>query len=549
MKHSAKIAAALLAGTMAVSLGLTGCGEQSAGTEPSQATSQATQQSTTKADSLTIAITNDENTLAPYTYVSGTGLVANRLIYDTLLTIDKDNNIIPWMVDDYTVSDDSKVYTMKLLDGQKFHNGNPVTAEDVKFSFEYAADKNVAGLRKIADKVEKIETPDEQTIIFTLKNTDINFARDGLAVMRIINKDVYDGVTDPTTVKESIGSGMYKLVEYKTGEYYKLEAVEDYFRGAPQVSKINMPIVTDATAVQQGILSGEFAASTSTISVEVVDTFKNTPNLEVYSNDGYAPTILNFNNGEEAMQDVKFRQALSYAIDVNDICKTLYGDYATVGTKGLIRSDMDYSVSGLEYVHDVEKAAQLLDELGYTEKNGDGYRFDKNGKVLDFDILTYSGNTIRARIAELAVEDLKEVGIKATVKSMEMDTVDAYVWPDFEVSKGRDYDMSTWGWSSSNTPTFLVSLCSSDYSIGTYNVMGYKSDNFDQIVTDQYSKVTSMDQMTSMLKELQTVVADEIPCLVIAYPDSLQVCNTQHSNGWESGKGLNIVNVFSFLAE
>lgn len=131
--------------------------------------------------------------------------------------------------------------------------------------------------------------------------------------MRIINKDVYDGVTDPTTVKESIGSGMYKLVEYKTGEYYKLEAVEDYFRCDPQVSKINMPIVTDATAVQQGILSGEFAASTSTISVEVVDTFKNTPNLEVYSNDGYAPTILNFNNGEEAMQDVKFRQALSYA--------------------------------------------------------------------------------------------------------------------------------------------------------------------------------------------------------------------------------------------
>ena len=93
MKHSAKIAAALLAGTMAVSLGLTGCGEQSAGTEPSQATSQATQQSTTKADSLTIAITNDENTLAPYTYVSGTGLVTNRLIYDTLLKHNRRNTI------------------------------------------------------------------------------------------------------------------------------------------------------------------------------------------------------------------------------------------------------------------------------------------------------------------------------------------------------------------------------------------------------------------------------------------------------------------------
>ncbi|MDD5953482.1 MAG: ABC transporter substrate-binding protein [Oscillospiraceae bacterium] len=418
-----------------------------------------------------------------------------------------------------------------------------------KFSFEYPADKNVAGLRKIADKIEKIETPDDKTVVFTLKNSDINFARDGLSVMRIICKDVYDGVKDPTTVKESIGSGMYKLTEYKTGEYYKLEAVEDYFRGTPQVSKINMPIVTDATAVQQGILSGEFAAATSSIGVEVVDTFKNTSGLTVYANDGYAPTILNFNNGEKALQDVKFRQALSYAIDVNDICKTLYGDYAAVGTRGLIRSDMEYAVGGLEYVHDTEKAAQLLDELGYTKTNGDGYRLDKDGKVLDFDILTYSGNTIRARIAELDAEDLKEVGIKATVKSMEMDTVDAYVWPDFEVSKGRDYDMSTWGWSSSNTPSFLVSLCSSDYSIGTYNVMGYKSDKFDQIVTEQYDKVTTMEQMTSMLEELQNVVAEEIPCLVIAYPDSLQVCNTDQYNGWESGKGLNVVNVFSFLNE
>lgn len=522
---------------------LAGCGEKTG-----EKTATEVAKDTRTADTLVIAVTKDENTLSPFTYVSGTGLVVNRLIYDTLLTTNLDGDVVPWMVeDDYDVSPDNKVFKLTLKEGLKFHNGEPVTAEDVKFSFEYPADKKVAALRKISKKIASIQVPDPRTIIFNLKESDLSFERDGLAYMRIISKSVYKDEKKPENIALSIGSGMYRLVEYKVGKYYKLEAVGDYFRGPPKVKSINMPIVKDATAVQQGLLSGQFAAATSDINAEAVEVFKRKPGLAVYAGAGYAPLMLNFNNGGPSLSKKEVRQAMAYGIDMKSISKSLYGEYAKLGSRGLIRSDHEYSQGGLDYTYDKEKSSDLLRSAGYLNKNEEGYLIDAQGKELAFELLTYAGNAIRSRMAELVAANLKEVGVRVLVKSMEMDTVDAYVWPDFEVSKGRNYDMAAWGWSNTNTPTFLLSLCSSEFDIGTYNVMGYKSEAFDAVVREQYAQAIDMQKMSLMLQNLQNIVAEDVPALVIAYPDSLQVGNTDQYDGWKKGKGLNMINVFSFL--
>ena len=545
----------LLAMMIVAVMFVTGCGASETASETAPATENvATEETapveeTAKAvETLTIAITKDENTLAPFTYVSGTGLTANRLVYDTLMTTDVNDEIIPWMVeDDYEVVD-FKEYTFTLKEGQKFHNGNPVTADDIKFSFEYPSGQNVSGQRKQCDKIESIEVIDENTVKFVLKTADINYMRDGFCYIRILDDAVYEGVEDATTVTDSIGSGMYKLVEYKTGEYYKLEAVEDYFRGTPKVKNINMPIMGDSTAIQQALLSGELAASTGSVGIQLLDTFKAVDGLTVFSNPGFAPTIININNGRAPFDNVDFRNALAYGIDVNGICETLYNGYALVGTKGAVRSDLSYSQTGLEYVYDTAKAVELLEGLGYTEMK-DGIRLDAQGKPLSFEIITYAGNDTRSRICELVQTQLKEIGIDVQILALDMDTADAYIWPDFEVANGRDYDLSTWGWSSSNSLTYLLSLCSSDFSVGTYNVCGYASENFDKIVEEKLNAVSSMEEMESLLKELQTVIAEETPLITIGYADTLQVCNTAMYDGWVAGKGMNVVNVHSFLGE
>jgi peptide/nickel transport system substrate-binding protein len=470
----------------------------------------------------------------------------NRLIYDTLFIADLDNNIIPWMVEEDYTEVDSKEFTFTLKDGLYFHNGNPVTPEDIKFSFEYPANQNVSGQRKVCNQIESIEVIDEKTVKFTLNATNVNFLRDGFAYIRILDDAVYQGVEDGSTVLDTVGSGPYKLVEYKTGEYYKLQAVENYFAGEVRVKNINMPIMSDT---QQALMTGELAASTGSIGAEMLDTFNAIDGLTVFSNAGYAPMIVNFNDGRAPFDNVKFRQAISYAVDVNGIADILYGGYAMTGTKGAVRADLPYAVSGLEYVYDVDKADAILEELGYTEMNADGVRLDENGDPLSFEIITYSGSALRSRCCELMQEQLKLVGIDLQILTLDMDTADAYIWPDFEVSKGRDYDLSTWGWSNSISMTYLISLCSSDFDQGTYNVCGYVSESFDKLVEEKLPNVKSEAEMHALLQELQMVIAEEIPLLTIGFPDTLQVCNTDLYDGWKGGAGSNVVNVFSFLAE
>ncbi len=521
---------------------LAGCGTDAGGQSGETGNSPAT------ADSLVIAITKDENSLTPFTYVSSTGLTVNRLIYDTLFTTDPDNNVVPWMVeDDYSVSDGYRTFTLTLLEGQKFHDGTPVTSEDVAFSLQYPATQNVASQRKICNQIESIDCPDARTVIIHLAAPDINFLRGGLCEMRIISKAQYESVEDASTVHEAIGSGPYQLAEYKTGEYYVLQAVEDYFKGTPKVGRINMPIMTDSTAVQTSLLSGELAAATSSISIEMLETFNAAPGIEIFANPGYAPMIMNINNGAEILNDPVFRDALCYAVDVKGIMQTLYGEYCIVGTRGVIRPDMPYSVDGLDYVYDPQQANALLDAAGYP-LGADGIRMDKSGETpCAFDILVYSGNTVRIRAAEMMAEQLKEIGVQLSVKVMEMDTVDAYVWPDFEVSAGRDYDLAMWGWGTSINPDFLVNMFSSDYSIGTYNVCGYVNAQVDEIVTGAYAAAEDEETLYAALREIQTIVAEDPGLICFGYADTLQACNTAQYSGFCAGKGMNVVNLYSFL--
>jgi len=489
-------------------------------------------------DSVVIAINKDENNLTPYTYVTSTGSVVNRLMYDTLFTTDLENNVIPWMVeDDYKIEDGYKSYTFTLIEGQKFQDGTPVTTADVEFSFTYQEDTS---------HIEAIEIADERTMTIRLKNTDMNFMRAHLVEQRIVSKVQYENLDDPAAVAEPIGSGMYRLKEYKVGEYYIFEAMEDYFKGTPKVKTINMPIMEDATAVQSALLSDQIAAATSSIGVEMVEAFKAKEGVEILAGAGYAPMMMNFNNGAAPFDDPAFRNALTYAIDAEGIMTSLYGEYCTVGTKGIIRPDMPYAAEGLEYVYDADKANAILDEAGYA-KGADGIRIDRNGEPCNVEILVYSGNTARIRAAELAAEQLKAIGVSMEVKVMEMDTVDAYVWPDFDVAQGRDYDAAMWGWGTSIRPNFLATLFSSDFIIGNCNVCGYVNEEMDAVINGAYAGAQSDDALYAALGEMQRIAAEDPSLICFGFADSLQACNMKMYDGFKAGKGTNVVNIFSFL--
>ena len=546
MKKTSKIAALFMAAALTVALA-TGCSQQQ--TEQSSNSSQST--SSIAVDSLTIAISADENTLTPFTYVHGSpGFDAMSLIYDTLFVRAPDNTIIPWMVKEYSVENDSKVYHITLEDGLKWHDGQPLTAEDVKFTFEYVLTQSRTRFSAIGKKVENIEVKNDKEFIITLKETDVNFINNSLTDLRIIPKHIYENEADATAVTSSVGSSMYQLVEYKSGEYYKLEAMEDYFKGSPKVKNLNLPIMTDKSSIQQGIIAGQLAGSTTSVSAAVLDTFNNASGIDILKADGYAPTMLYFNCEREPFNNAKFRQAISLGIDMDTIIQQVALGHATKGTPNFIREDLEEAEKGLSYEYNVDKANQILDEIGYHQKNSEGIRLDANGSPLQFSLLTYSDSTNRVRAAELISAQLKEIGIDVEVTSMESTAVDDKVWPEFDVSKGRDFDMTMWGWSA---PVMLnggslAALCSSDYAIGNDNIGGYKNDAFDQLVSN-YQSATTIEEANEASKEMQKFIANEYPFITLYYDDNLYACNTSMYDGWVASKSGSTLNVFSFLPE
>ena len=546
MKKTSKIAALFMAAALTVALA-TGCSQQQ--TEQSSNSSQST--SSIAVDSLTIAISADENTLTPFTYVHGSpGFDAMSLIYDTLFVRAPDNTIIPWMVKEYSVENDSRVYHITLEDGLKWHDGQPLTAEDVKFTFEYVLTQSRTRFSAIGKKVENIEVKNDKEFIITLKETDVNFINNSLTDLRIIPKHIYENEADATAVTSSVGSGMYQLVEYKSGEYYKLEAMEDYFKGSPKVKNLNLPIMTDKSSIQQGIIAGQLAGSTTSVSAAVLDTFNNASGIDILKADGYAPTMLYFNCEREPFNNAKFRQAISLGIDMDTIIQQVALGHATKGTPNFIREDLEEAEKGLSYEYNVDKANQILDEIGYHQKNSEGIRLDANGSPLQFSLLTYSDSTNRVRAAELISAQLKEIGIDVEVTSMESTAVDDKVWPEFDVSKGRDFDMTMWGWSA---PVMLnggslAALCSSDYAIGNDNIGGYKNDAFDQLVSN-YQSATTIEEANEASKEMQKFIANEYPFITLYYDDNLYACNTSMYDGWVASKSGSTLNVFSFLPE
>ena len=546
MKKTSKIAALFMAAALTVALA-TGCSQQQ--NEQSSSSNQSASSATV--DSLTIAMSADENTLTPFTYVHGSpGFDAMSLIYDTLFVRAPDNTIIPWMVKEYSVENDSKVYHITLEDGLKWHDGQPLTAEDVKFTFEYVLTQSRTRFSAIGKKVENIEVKNDKEFTITLKETDVNFINNSLTDLRIIPKHIYENEADATVVTSSVGSGMYKMVEYKSGEYYKLEAMEDYFKGSPKVKNLNLPIMTDKSSIQQGIISGQLAASTTSVSAAVLDTFNNASGIDILKADGYAPTMLYFNCEREPFNNAKVRQAISLGIDMDTIIQQVALGHATKGTPNFIREDLEEAEKGLSYEYNVEKANQILDELGYNQKNSEGIRLDANGSPLHFSLLTYSDSTNRVRAAELISTQLKEIGIAVEVTSMESTAVDDKVWPEFDVSKGRDFDMTMWGWSA---PVMLnggslAALCSSDYAIGNDNIGGYKNDAFDQLVS-KYQSAATIEEANEASKEMQKFIANEYPFITLYYDDNLYACNTSMYDGWVASKSGSTLNVFSFLPE
>lgn len=503
------------------------------------------------ASQLRIAISQDEGTLNPYTYRTGSpGHNLLLLVFDTLMQVDAEGIPQPWLAKSVNVTEGGKVWTLKLDEKAKWHDGKPVTADDVRFTYDYIRTKegNHSRWSAPAKAIDKIDTPDAQTVIFTLKSPNPSFSIRPLADVPILPKHIWSGVTDPKKFENNIGSGPYKVAQIDADKFYKLESNPDYFKGKPQVDTLFLEIIKDTNAMFTALQSGQVDATARALQPELVAQFKGMNNLKTVSGPSFASTIVLFNLERAPYNQKEFRQAVDYAVDKKKLVETLLLGQGTVATGGFVHPGLPWANKELKPNFDPTKTKQLLDALGMTDKDGDGFREMADGGRLDIQFLAYSNSPIRIRAAEMIAADLKAVGIKATVKSTEPSTLDDLVWKEFDVSKGRNFDMAMFGWSApiQTDPARLRDLIHSEYAKGTINLGAYKSAAADSL-SDQLAAETDQAKIYDLNRQVQKLIAEDLPLLTLWFPEETYAYNPKAFDGWVYTKGQGILSKLSFL--
>ena len=499
--------------------------------------------------SLRMAITRDEGSLNPYTYQTGyPGWNIMTLIYEPMFTPDLDNIPQPWLARRYTVSPDGKTWTFTMHQNLKWHDGRPMTADDIKFTYEYVRRFTHPRWTPQVRSIESIETSGPSTLTIRLSTASSGFAAQPLADLPILPKHIWESVTEPRRFNDVIGSGPYRVAEIKEGQFYRLTAVDTYFAGRPKVRELVLPIIRDATVTFTALKAGEIDTTVRPLSPELVGEFEKAAGTKVVRGAGYASTLLQFNLEHPVLKDGKLRQAIANAINTRLMVRLLLLGFGVVGSPGYIHPDSPFNNPAMTFVASKSKAVQLLNEAGYTDRDRDGIRDAPDGTALRFTLLTLAGNPIRIRTADLIRTWLRDVGIDVRVIVQEDASIIASVWPDFDVCKGRKFDMAVFGWSAPvmNRTTVLRDLFHSDCRFGTLNIGGYRNADVDRLGIELASAVAP-DKQKQILFEMQKVIAAELPVHVLYYQDGIYAYRADRHGAWVYQKGQGIVNKLSFV--
>ncbi|GIO15345.1 diguanylate phosphodiesterase [Cohnella xylanilytica] len=432
-----------------------------------------------------VVIPQDIDYLDPHLAVAaGTSEVLFN-IFEGLLKPNSKGELQPAIAESYEISPDGLTYTFKLRDGVKFHNGNPVTSADVKYSYDRLAGKDTGKpLLSSFASVDTIETPDDKTVVIKLKENNTSFLT--ALTSAVIPKDYQD------SNKKPIGTGPFKFKEYAAGQKIVLEKNPDYYvKGLPHLDQVEFRIITDAEAAYLAFKSGEIdlypRIGTEKLA-ELGDEFGQQSGPQNLVQE------LVLNNAKKPFDDIRVRQAINYAIDKDEIIQGVaLGQGLKVGSH-LSSVLKQYYQEGLEdlYKTDVEKAKSLLAEAGY-----------KDG--LNITISVPSVYPFHVNTAQVIAQQLEKAGIKAKIESVEW-----AVWLD-RIYKGRDYESTIIAFDGKLNPYDILNKFLSDAPNDFFN---YKNPEYDKTLKSALTEVDETKR-ADLYKKAQTILAQDAAAVFI----------------------------------
>jgi peptide/nickel transport system substrate-binding protein len=434
-----------------------------------------------------------------------TGAVGAQL-FAAPLRYDEDWTPQPYLAKSWEWSDDGLSMTLKLVENAVFHDGAPITSEDVAFSV--ATIKANHPFKTMFGVVETVDTPDEHTAILRLsqRHPALLLAMSS-QLMPIIPKHIYgdgqDAKSHPRNNADVVGSGPFKLTAFVPDQHVIVERFDDFFMdGRPYLDQIVYRIIKDASARTIGLENGELHLSTFESAVRNIKRMSENDKL-VVTNEGYsaigALTWLAFNTGSDGPTSNKLvRQAIAYALDKEFIIKALMLGFSEEAKTGIHPGSPFYDETANGYDVDLDKANALLDEAGFP-KGSDGTRFSLT--------LDYVNQSVKAH-AEYTKSALSKVGIDVTVNSF----VDFPTWS--KTISNHNFDMTwdnvfNWG-----DPVIGVHRTYSSANIKPgviwSNTQQYSNPRIDELMEAAGQEIDP-EARANLYKEFQSILSEDLP--------------------------------------
>ncbi|WP_314396207.1 oligopeptide ABC transporter substrate-binding protein [Leptotrichia shahii] len=441
---------------------------------------------------LQVAIVKDDPLVGVFNEVLYTdgydGDIISTFLSSGIFEVDENFEITDTGAATLKVDAKNKKATIKIKDGIKWSDGQPLTADDVIYAYEVVGNKdypgvryteesqkivgmkeyhsgsakNISGIKKIDDKTVEISFSQLGQSIYAVGNGLIGNALPKHYLKDIPIKDLIS--SDKIRIKP-VTLGPYNLTKVSRGESLEFTANPYYYRGKPKINKAILQVVNSQSIVA-ALKAGKYDYVMS-MPDSLYNNYKDLKNIETLGQQDLYYSYLSFKLGHydkakgenitdpnAKMADVRLRQALAYGINVEEIAQAFYFGLRQEATSSIPPVFKKYFPKDLKgYPYNPEKAKQLLDEAGYKDVNGDGYREDKNGKPFEIKMAFMAGGDVAEPLAQNYIQSWKKIGIKAVLTSGRLLAFQNFYEKVEGDSKDIDVFFGAWGVGTTLDPT------------------------------------------------------------------------------------------------
>ena len=417
------------------------------------------------------------------------GLTVMKTVYSPLYKYNGPDDLTYYLAESIEPSEDFLTYTAKLRKDVKWHDGEAFTADDVIFTFEQMLDEknggSAYGQLQFNGKPLTVEKVDDHTVVFTLPSVSMS-ATEALSSVFIMPEHIYKGETNIANSKKNaapVGTGPYKLKEYKAGESVSFESNEDYFLGKPEIKNVVYRIIPDANTATVALQKGEIDALA--ISPADVAKFKGNENISIKPYDEDRVGYMAFNLSSENTPDKEIRKALLTALNKEEIIQASYlsDEYAQPAYSILPKRAAYHTEDVEKYEYDSDAAGEAL-----------------KGQKLKLRLAYVSNNAFMQKQAAVIQQNWKAVGVDVELVGM-----DATAMYNKLAEKHSDFELFLNGYIMGNDPDQYKSLYVSD-SFSNYS--HYANPKVDELFNKGQVETDSAARQ-QIYQEVQQIIADD----------------------------------------